>query len=378
MELVCQKAAKSPHQKSQVKIRLLANVVVYLFTIVKLAPTVAHSSAKFKIQMLNRLFYSLIFVVVSFFIWYWASIQPVSPQINKQVNFEIESGSSLTQIINNLSTQKLIRSRTAFKITVMRLGLQNKLQAGFFQLTPSMDASEIAISLTKAQTKQVRVTIPEGLRSQEINQVLSKSFANIENTKFSSSEFSTLTKDLEGKLFPDTYDFELKATTADVVNRLTSQYQSVTKNLKIPTEKEKHILIVASLLEREAANSSEMPQIAGVIEKRLSNSWPLQIDATVQYALSSKLCKKLDCEWWKPGLTLADLGIDSPYNTYKNQGLPPAPISNPGRDALKAATNPLASSAWFYLHDPKGQIYFADTIEQHNKNVCLYLKKDCK
>lgn len=327
--------------------------------------------------MFSRLLYASLFLVVSFFIWYWASIQPVTPQIKTEVSFEIQSGASLNKIISELSAKKLIRSRTAFKITVMRLGLQNKLQAGFFQLTPSMSASEVARALTKAQTKQVRVTIPEGLRSQEINQIFTKSFANVEGSKFSSSEFSSLTKDLEGKLFPDTYDFETLATTSDVVNKLTSQYQNIITNLKISKEKEKHVLIVASLLEREAANSKEMPQIAGVIEKRLANSWPLQIDATVQYALSSKICKKLECEWWKPGLTLADLGIDSPYNTYKNQGLPPAPISNPGKDAITAAANPVASSAWFYLHDPKGQIYFADTIEQHNKNVCLYLKKDC-
>ncbi|OGD83391.1 hypothetical protein A2572_02925 [Candidatus Collierbacteria bacterium RIFOXYD1_FULL_40_9] len=327
--------------------------------------------------MLSRLLYVLLSLVVGFFAWFLFATQPVTPQINNQKTFEISAGASLNQIINNLSAQKLVRSRTAFKITVIRLGFQNKLQAGLFQLSPSMDATEIAKALTKAQTKQVRVTIPEGLRSQEINQILSKSFASVEGAKFNTSEFTTLTKDLEGKLFPDTYDFEIKATTQDVINKLTDQYHTVIKNLKITPEKEKHILVVASLLEREAANSSEMPQIAGVIEKRLANSWSLQIDATVQYALSSKFCKKLDCEWWKPGLTLADLSIDSPYNTYKNQGLPPAPISNPGKSALAAAVNPTSSSAWFYLHDPKGQIYFADSIEQHNKNVCLYLKKDC-
>lgn len=327
--------------------------------------------------MFNRFLFISLVLLVGFFGWLLVSVQPVTPQINNQSTFEIASGSSLKKIINDLSSQKLIRSRTAFKITVMRLGLQNKLQAGFFELSPSMNATEIANALTKAQTKQVRVTIPEGLRSQEINQILSKAFANVEGSKYNSSEFTNLTKDLEGKLFPDTYDFELKTATADVVNRLTSQHQTVIKNLKISSEKEKHILIVASLLEREAANSKEMPQIAGVIEKRLANSWPLQIDATVQYALSSKNCKKLDCEWWKPGLTLIDLGIDSPYNTYKNQGLPPAPIANPGKDALTAAANPVASSAWFYLHDPKGQIYFADSLQQHNQNVCLYLKKDC-
>ncbi len=327
--------------------------------------------------MFNRFLAALLLLLVGFFGWYLVSVQPVTPQIKTQTTFEVDQGSSLNQIINKLSSQKLIRSRTAFKITVLRLGLQNRLQAGFFLLSPSMSATEIAKNLTKAQTKQIRVTIPEGLRSQEINQILTKSFANIDGAKYSSAEFTTLTKDLEGKLFPDTYDFEYKATTQDIVNKLTGQYQTVIKNLKITEEKEKHILIVASLLEREAANSKEMPQIADVIEKRLANAWPLQIDATVQYALATKTCKKLDCQWWKPGLTLVDLAIDSPYNTYKNQGLPPAPISNPGKSALTAAASPSASSAWFYLHDPKGQIYFADTIEQHNKNVCLYLNKDC-
>lgn len=327
--------------------------------------------------MFNRFLYALLFVVVVCFSWYLVSVQPISPKQQSAQAFEIKSGSSLNQIINSLSEQKLIRSRTAFKITVFRLGLQNKLQAGYFQLSSSMSASEIANALTKAQNKSVRVTIPEGLRKEEINQILTKAFSAISDSQFKSADFTTLTKDLEGKLFPDTYEFELKASASDVVNKLTGKYQSVIKELNIPQDKEKHILVVASLLEREAANSGEMPQIAGVIEKRLQNSWPLQIDATVQYALSSKVCKKLDCEWWKPGLTIVDLGIDSAFNTYKVQGLPPAPISNPGRDALSAAAKPVASSAWFYLHDPKGQIYFADTLEQHNKNVCLYLKKDC-
>lgn len=328
--------------------------------------------------MFKRFLYTILFLFIAFLGWYFVSIQPVSPQNKATVSFEIPQGTSLNQIINLLSAQKIIRSRTAFKITVMRYSLQNKLQAGSFQLSLSMSASEVAKALTKAQTKSVRVTIPEGLRKEEINQILTKSFSSIPNSKFVSSEFATLTKDLEGMLFPDTYDFELHATASDVANKLTTKYQSVISDLKITTEKEKHVLVVASLLEREAANSGEMPQIAGVIEKRLVNSWPLQIDATVQYALSSKVCKKLDCEWWKPGLTIIDLGIDSPYNTYKVQGLPPAPISNPGKDALSAAAKPTVSSAWFYLHDPNGQIYFADSLEQHNRNVCLYLKKDCK
>jgi UPF0755 protein len=112
--------------------------------------------------------------------------------------------------------------------------------------------------------------------------------------------------------------------------------------------------------------------------KRLENGWPLQIDATVQYAVASRTCKNINCQWWPKSLTSADINYASPYNTYVNKGLPIAPIANPGRDALSAAANPAPTSAWFYLHDLQGKIHFADTIEQHNQNICTYLKKDCK
>ena len=241
-----------------------------------------------------------------------------------------------------------------------------------------MTATELAVSLTKASTKQLRVTLPEGLRKEEINFLLEKAFSQVKGNQYNPTEFATLTKNLEGQLFPDTYDFELTSSTDKVVNRLTSQHQKIIESLGLSKEKLDHVLILASLLEREAASSSEMPQIAGVIEKRLSAGWPLQIDATVQYALGTKTCKKIDCNWWKQALTLDDIKFSSPYNTYLNKGLPPKAISNPGKSALQAAAKPVSSSAWFYLHDLAGKIHFADTIEEHNKNVCTYLKKDCK
>ncbi len=324
--------------------------------------------------MLNRLLFVFLFLSVGFFTWYLAATQPVTRFPGPLVPFEIKSGSSLNTIIGNLSEQKLIRSRTAFKITVLRLNLANKIQAGYFNLNPNLTASDLAKSLTKAYSKQVRVTIPEGLRNEEINQILSKAFVSVKDSKYSSNEFAQKTSSLTGYLFPDTYDFSPTASASDIVNRLVEKNKDVITALHINHDQ----VIIASLLEREAANSSEMPQIAGVIEKRLAAGWPLQIDATVQYALGTATCKKLDCQWWKPGLTLEDLKLNSPYNTYANKGLPPKPISNPGKSALEAAAKPVSSSAWFYLHDLQGKIHFADSVEEHNKNICTYLKKDCK
>ena len=327
--------------------------------------------------MIKRLFFAFSFLAVAFFSWYFISTRPVTSKQTSPVEFEIQSGWGVDRISQELSQAKLIRSRSAFKITVVTLGISSRIQAGFFRLSPSMGITEIAEALTHATVKQVRVTIPEGLRRQEIALILDKAFQNIEGKTFSASEFITLTADKEGMLFPDTYDFDPKSGTATVVDRLNSRFHEVTGDLKISDKNLERIDILASLLEREAANSAEMPEIAGVIEKRLKANWPLQIDATVQYAVASSRCRKLDCDWW-PQATKADLQVVSSYNTYLNQGLPPKPISNPGRAALAAAASPKNTTAWFYIHDQQGQIHFSDTLEQHNQYVCAFLKQNCQ
>lgn len=327
--------------------------------------------------MFKRLFIALTFIFVAFFAWFFLATRPVSYKQVSPSEFEIKSGWSIDRIGQELSLAQLIRSRTAFKITIVTMGIGSKVQAGFFQLSPNMSITDIAKNLTHASIKQVRVTIPEGLRRQEIAQIIDKSFKNIEGKTFSTSEFMSETENKEGKLFPDTYDFDPKATTSAIISRLENRYKDIITKAKVKEADQNRITTLASLLEREAATSAEMPEIAGVIENRLAKKWPLQIDATVQYALSGSRCNKLDCDWWPKTLTKADLRINSPYNTYLNQGLPPGPISNPGEAAIKAAASPKKTTAWFYLHDLRGVIHFATTIEEHNRNVCIYLQKDC-
>lgn len=326
--------------------------------------------------MLKRLIIALTTIAVFGFGWYFQAIQPVTRAVMPTVDFEIKPATGIDQIANDLNKAQLIRSRIAFKVTVIRLGIASKIQAGFFKLTPSMDATEMAQALTRAYARQYRVTIPEGLRSEEINFLFEKAFTEIKNNKYNPTEFAALTRGKEGYLFPDTYDFTPEASASDVVKRMAIRFDEVSS--EIPQDKLGEIVILASLLEREAATAEEMPQVAGVIQKRLEAGWPLQIDATVQYALGSATCKKIDCDWWKKDLTKEDLRLNSPYNTYVHSGLPVAPIANPGKDALAAATNPVVGTAWFYLHDLNGKIHFADTIVQHNRNICTFLKKDCK
>jgi len=327
--------------------------------------------------MFKRLLIALFVLIVAFFLWFFQATRPVSGKTSSSVDFEIQTGWSVDRIGQELSTAKLIRSRSAFKITIVTLGISSKIQAGYFRLSPGMSITEIAQALTKAYAKQIRVTIPEGLRRQEIALIFDNAFKNADGHTFSTTEFIALTATQEGRLFPDTYDFDPKSSTATIVNRLTSQFANVTSQLNIKPADLNHVVILASLLEREAGSASEMPEIAGVIENRLGASWPLQIDATVQYALANSQCKSLTCDWWPKSLTQIDLQFPSPYNTYLNQGLPPKPICNPGKDALAAASSPKTTSAWFYLHDGNGQIHFADTVAEHNQNVCTYLHKDC-
>jgi UPF0755 protein len=125
---------------------------------------------------------------------------------------------------------------------------------------------------------------------------------------------------------------------------------------------------MASIIERETKTNEERPVVAGILWKRLENDWPLQVDATLQYAIANS-------ETWWPILTKEDLEINSSYNSYKFTVLPPTPIASPGLSSIKASANPQDSDYWFYIHDPEAQIHYAETIEEHNNNIRKYLGK---
>lgn len=309
--------------------------------------------------------------------WFAFLISPVSSNPKKQ-EFTISKGQNIDLIGQNLKSSGLIRSPFGFKVIVYLNKLPSKIQAGYFSLSASDSTQDIAKSLTKALSKQVMITIPEGLRRQEVaNIIIDKLQASKIKHTFNPDLFISQTVSLEGQLFPDTYAFSENIDTQQAIELLHSKYIQVVKDLKIEDRDLSRITILASLIEKEAGQDSERAEIAGVIANRLASSWPVQIDATVQYFISNNRCRIRICDWWPKNLTKDDLAIPSPYNTYINQGLPPAPIANPGENSLLAAKNPKSTQAWFYIHGLDGVIRFANTIEQHNKNVCLYLKKGC-
>jgi len=133
-------------------------------------------------------------------------------------------------------------------------------------------------------------------------------------------------------------------------------------------------LIIASLIEREVKTPADRAIVGGIISKRLDNGWPLQIDATVQYASATSHCSAdpADCDWWQP---ITDTKFPSLFNTYLHSGLPPAPICNPGLASITASASPQDSQYWYYLTGTDGQTYFAQTLGEHNLNIDKHLKR---
>lgn len=295
--------------------------------------------------------------------WIWASSPACATNCESQI-LVINKGESVKSVAARLEKQKLIRSAFVFEILVDREGLTRKIQAGDFRIDSKLGPLAIAQELTHG-TLDRWVMLPEGLRREEVADKIAAEL-NQENdqAKFDKAEFLSLTKNLEGQLFPDTYLLPKDVDAQRVVIVLTNNFKKKTSSLN----PDKNALILASIVEREAKYDADRPIVAGILLKRLVEGWPLQVDAAVQYAVG-------DAEdWWPNNLTKQDLQTKSPYNTYLFRGLPPGPISNPGLAAIKAALQPQETDYWYYLTGTDGKMHYAKTIEEHNANIANYLK----
>jgi len=293
-------------------------------------------------------------------------VEPIASQSTAEKLFVIQKGESSSSVADRLKRENLIKNALAFKILVYLRGFSDKIQAGDFRLRPSLSAQEIAKALTHG-TLDIWLTFPEGWRREEFTQRLA---ANLEN--FDNQEFLALTKDFEGYFFPDTYLIPKDASASMVLGIFQKNFEKkFTSSLETAAEKKnltrEQVLILASLVEREAKHEKDKPIVAGILIKRWRNDWPLQVDATLQYAKGSQL------EWW-PKVTAQDKKINSLYNTYQSKGLPPAPICNSGLDSIKAVINSQETDYWFYLSDKQGQMHYAQTSDEHNQNIVRYLK----
>lgn len=310
----------------------------------------------------------LVFVVAfSVFIFVKLNLSPVNTDTKNKI-FVVKEGEGIQLISQNLESNGFIKNKYAFLIYSIVTRQNKKLQSGTFRLSASLSVPEIIKKLSSGGVSDYWLKIIDGTRIEEIAQLFPSGLS------FNSQDFLTKYKTKEGYFFPDSYlipsyfnlDQTIEVVSLNFNKKLTQAKEKSTSNLI-----DEDNVIMASLLEREGKTLESKQMIAGIIINRLNTGKPLQIDATAQYARDSQ--SKGISTYWQP-LAKTDLQIDSSFNTYKNQGLPPRPICNPGYNSLFAAFHPTDSDYLFYITGTDGKMYYGKTFEEHNSNVDKYLK----
>lgn len=302
------------------------------------------------------------------------AIKAILPGPMKQVAVVIPEGSSVNDIANVLVSRQIIANIWAFKFYVFASGHTEHLMPGRYIFRQNSSYLKVIQELVKGPKKVFyNLTVPEGFTLQQIGERLSRVGG------LSYKEFKILTHDLklykfkflkynkagnlEGYLFPETYRLDAQTQTAQVINMMLSQFEkeyAAVKKKKAPLKLNVHqIVTIASLVEKEAKLKDEQPLIAAVIYNRLKKKMKLELCSSIQYVLKKR----------RDRLTLKDLKLESPYNTYKYTGLPPTPVGNPGRGALQATLNPAkVKYLYFVLLDEKtGKHFFTDNYNEFLK-----------
>ncbi|MCG2685807.1 endolytic transglycosylase MltG [Candidatus Parcubacteria bacterium] len=306
----------------------------------------------------------------------------VAPEL---VEFVVSSGEGAIDIARRLRQAGLIRSPILFAAYIRLSGAAAGLQAGRYYIGRDQNIREIA-ALLQHGTFDIRLTIPEGWRREEIAVMLAQ--GSRLKVRGLADSFLEESEGLEGYLFPDTYLVEENVTAAELVAMMRGNFdEKVDEDLRAHFGRQglslHQAVILASIVEREVKFEEDRAKVAGILLKRFENGWPLEADATVQFAVASANRKQLTVNsqqltvnWWPQELTWADLETDSPYNTRLYPGLPPAPICNPGLAPLSGVAEPEDSPFWFYISDESGKMHYAVTLEEHNQNVSEYLLRD--
>jgi UPF0755 protein len=307
--------------------------------------------------------------------------RPLNPSGSEQT-FTIESGESVAEIASRMEKSGLIPSATAFRDYLVYSGLDTTIQSGDFSLSSAMSPLTLADRIQDSTPTEVTFTVLAGWRMEEIAASLPTSGLNISPEEFLSAaraprtDLNTLPADVttEGFLFPMQYILPRGIRAEELVKTLVQNFNLyLSHEIKQGFEDQGltiyQAVILASIVEREAVVDDEMPMIASVFLNRLNAGMKLDTDPSVQYAIGWNPDQKT---WWTNPLSAADLQVGSPFNTYLNPGLPPAPISNPSLAALRAVAFP-ARSPYYYFRarcDGSGLHAFAENFEDHLNNAC--------
>ncbi len=295
---------------------------------------------------------------------------PVNPYGEPQP-FHIELGETPAAVSLRLQEDGLIRDAAAFQVYLIYSGLDTRLQAGDYTLSPADDARQIARQLLDPTPGDAQLVILAGWRLEEVAAALPTSGLALLPEEFIAA---AQVQGAEGYLFPGSYAFPRGISAPDLLTELRAVFdQAVSDEMRAAYQHQgltlHQAVTLASIVEREAVVEDEMPLIASVFLNRLNAGIKLDADPTVQYALGYNAAQGT---WWTNPLSAADLQIDSPYNTYRYPGLPPGPIANPGLNALRAVAFP-AQTPYYYFRaacDGSGRHLFAESFAEHVNNAC--------
>ena len=276
----------------------------------------------------------------------------------------IEEGQTLNDVATLLKDRGVVRSSFWFKNIAILLGDQRGVIAGDYFFTRDRNLFEVTHMVMDGNfgLEPIKVTIPEGASVKEIAIILSNRF-NI----FDPVRFMELASEKEGYLFPDTYYFLPNISEASVVRVLEETFSHKLEELQPKIEAFGRplgeVITMASIIEREARTPESRRLISGILWKRIEIGMPLQVDVTFDYINGKNSFT----------LTKTDLAVDSPYNTYVYDGLPPGPIANPSLDSIDAAITPTESDYLYFLADRQGVVHYSATFEEHRRKKFLYL-----
>jgi UPF0755 protein len=307
-------------------------------------------------------------VTVGFFVfaglWLFYGIYQPSAVFPVRTIITIPEGTTLTDAAQMLEHEGAIRSALALRIITRFMGDGVQVQAGDYFFDRPLHILEITKRVTRGEfgLEPIDITIPEGATTYQMAEIFADKLM-----RFDPATFLMLAREKEGYLYPDTYTFLPNATVSQVLDALERTFYERIRPLEgtiAASGKPIHeIITMASLLEKEAWDAEERKQIAGVLWHRIDINMPLQVDAVFGYIKGTNT--------FNP--KFSDLEIDSPYNTYKNKGLPPGPIGSPSISSIEAAAQPVPTDALFYLHGKDGVLRVSKNFKEHLANRRKYL-----
>ncbi len=323
----------------------------------------------------------IIVVIGAFGVWVAVgAVQPYQGYAGAEQFVDIPPGSGPGVIGRRLWDAGVIRDPLTFRIELIRSGSGRRLQAGEYRFDKPMTVRDVIAKIARGDVYLQPITFREGLTIREMAALYESrgfgaagEFIAAAADKRAVHDLDPAARDLEGYLFPDTYNMPRQSTAAELVSRMVAAFQkTLTPELRAHAERRglgvRELVTLASIVEKETGKPDERPLVAAVYANRLRIGMGLQCDPTVIYALQR-------VDRYNGNLTRDDLQFDSPYNTYRYRGLPPGPIAAPGRASLEAAADPADVPYLYFVSRGDGSHVFATTLDEHNRNVYEYQKR---